>query len=82
MKMHFFVSKYCEKTHSKHWRRTGDTSATAEDTVGGLLGRWREGQMFRASLSLWCWPDSVSVRKTGRITFCESLKGKDVLEEI
>lgn len=38
--------------------------------------------MFRTSLSLWCLPDSVSVRKTGRITFCESLKGKDVLEEI
>lgn len=33
MKMHFFVSKYCEKTHSKHWRRAGDTNAKANDTV-------------------------------------------------
>jgi len=27
-------------------------------------------------------PDSVSIMKTGRITFYESLKGKDVLKEI
>ena len=31
---------------------------------------------------LGCLPDAVSVMKTGRITFCESLKGKEVLEEI
>lgn len=38
--------------------------------------------MFSTKLNLRCLPDSVSIMKTGRITFYESLKGKNVLEEV
>lgn len=42
----------------------------------------RELQRFLAGLSGGCLPGSVSVTKTGRVTFCEPLKVKEVLEEI
>ena len=42
----------------------------------------RELQRFLAGLSGGCLPGSVSVTKTGRVTFCEPLKVKEVLKEI
>lgn len=49
---------------------------------GRVAVEWMKVQMLHTSVHLGCLPDSVAVMKTGRITFCESLKGKDILEEI